>query len=364
MTDLQTKIRMAIRARDALSEMKWKRYERLHTGLEKFTGQFSDLGNETQRFDTAVHRFWMLAAKTNCDRIFQLLDEIAYAAGQTKDMAGSLDIDVPALRSVFDELEQISNDLAEPEYDGSNNTISVTTNPVRLDGMYLGPFRIQLDLQKMPEIYNNQRCYCIIALDPHPAATDEGITHPHVSHEQLCEGEGAAAIRNALENGRLFDFFSIITSILNTYNPESPYVSLDNWDGLPCYDCGYVISEGNAYFCQYCEHDYCEECSTICVCCNETVCLGCMQKCSSCGEYACPYCICECGECGKPCCTGCIEDGICQECKQEMETQNEEDEEERATETENQASTHVRQACPAVQPDRLGEASVLQGQEG
>ena len=368
MLDQKTQVRAAIRARDALAEMKWQRYKQLQARLDKFTGQFTDLGSETKRFGTAVERNWLAAAKTGFDRIFRLLNDISYTAGQTREMAASLDVSVPSLRFITDELDQISNDLGEPEYDSSNNTISVTTDPVNLDGFYLGPFSIQLELDKLPEIYNGQRCYRIIALEPHPAATDDCVTHPHVSNEQLCEGDGAAAIRNALESGRLCDFFSIVTNILNTYNPDSPYVSLDDWDGLPCYDCGYVMGEGNAYFCQYCEHDYCEECSTICISCDETVCLGCVQKCSSCDEYVCPHCVLECSECGKLCCSGCIEDGICLECKQEMEAQNEENTEEQTccqpAETKAQASTQEGQAGPAVQPDRLGQAAVFQGQEG
>ncbi len=41
-------------------------------------------------------------------------------------------------------------------------------------------------------------------------------------------------IRTALEQGRLCDFFSLVRSILNTYSPDSPYVSLYDWCGVAC----------------------------------------------------------------------------------------------------------------------------------
>ena len=63
----------------------------------------------------------------------------------------------------------------------------------------------------------------MIALDPHPAALNDAVTHPHVSDERLCTGDAGAAIQAALAAGRVFDFFTLVRSVLVTYNPESPY---------------------------------------------------------------------------------------------------------------------------------------------
>jgi len=117
---------------------------------------------------------------------------------------------------------------------------------VTLDGVYLGLFKIQLELDKLCKLYRDSP-YCIIALDPHPAATSDEVTHPHVSNERLCEGDGSAAIKATLEEGRLYDFFTLVKNILNTYSPDSPYVALMDWDGEPCYDCGYVMSREDTY---------------------------------------------------------------------------------------------------------------------
>jgi len=73
-------------------------------------------------------------------------------------------------------------------------------------------------------------------------------------NDVVCEGDGAAAIKAALEEGRLCDFFSMVGSILNTYNPDNPYVALSDWDGVACYECGYVMDYESSYYCTYCDN--------------------------------------------------------------------------------------------------------------
>ena len=170
--------------------------------------------------------------------------------------------------------------------------------------------------------------YRVIALEPNPAATDSSITHPHVNAEKLCEGEGSAAIRAAIEEGRICDFFTLVRSILNTYSADSPYVPLADWDGTSCYDCGYTVSSEDRYYCYRCEHDYCSDCSSYCHKCEETVCLGCGGQCSGCEEFLCLNCVSKCQECEGMFCESCLEDGMCENCREELENEDEQEEKE------------------------------------
>ncbi|MCP4259366.1 MAG: hypothetical protein GY774_17925 [Planctomycetes bacterium] len=231
----------------------------------------------------------------------------------------------------------------------------------------------------MPELYGASP-YCVVALDPHPAATDEDVTHPHVSDRKLCEGDGAVTIRLALEQSRLFDFFSMIRSILSTYNPDSPYVSLDDWHGEPCYDCGYVMSRDDIYYCSYCDHDFCSECSTYCRCCDEGCCVGCAEQCPYCEDHVCMNCMRECVECNSLYCSSCLEENVCPNCKEEeLNHGNEQNEIRETTEKESQKETtnvedspenygeeqrHSQQTGAAVQPDSVGQTALFQGQNG
>ena len=72
------------------------------------------------------------------------------------------------------------------------------------------------------------------------------------------------ALQAALEVGRLCDFFLMVRQVLRTYNPDSPYVSLDNWEGKQCSDCGDFINEDCRCYCELCDRTYCEQCMSVC----------------------------------------------------------------------------------------------------
>jgi hypothetical protein len=223
---------------------------------------------------------------------------------------------------LIEELDALEGEFGDIDFDASKSTISVVTEPITLEDIYLGPFKIQLELSKLDHLYYSSP-YFVIALEPNPATTDDSVTHPHVSSEKLCEGDGSAAIRAALEEGRICDFFTLVRSILNTYSPDSPYVSLDNWNGTACYDCGCTVTSEDSYYCEHCEHDYCGECSTYCRRCEETVCLGCSGQCSHCQEMLCRNCVSKCEECGELFCESCLKDDLCPNCREEQEQENE-----------------------------------------
>ena len=90
---------------------------------------------------------------------------------------------------------------------------------------------------------------------PIPLRSNEDVTHPHVSDEAVCEGDGRVPIRKALEQGRLLDFFVIVRNLLQTYNSGSPFVSLDDWEGIRCADCGASAGEDERWTCVKCESD-------------------------------------------------------------------------------------------------------------
>ena len=52
----------------------------------------------------------------------------------------------PSLREIYAELMGLVDEFPEVEFDLRGHTLSVVTDPVTLDDMSLGPFRIELDL--------------------------------------------------------------------------------------------------------------------------------------------------------------------------------------------------------------------------
>ena len=203
------------------------------------------------------HGWDLAAAKLRFDLSFAL-DNLRFTMGtvvkqlrqvpEQPSFASILDIyrDILALHAEFDDVS----------WDLHAKTLSVTTTDIVLEGIYLGPFEIRLDFSQL--IGSN--AYEVIAVDPHPAASDESVTHPHVQDNEPCEGEAGLPIEQALKDGRIADFFLIVLNLLNTYNSGSPHVALKNWEGAPCRDCGANVSEDERFSCEHCGDVLCDGC--------------------------------------------------------------------------------------------------------
>jgi len=348
MEDIKNLIRMADRIQEALIKLKNGRYLELMRQLTSFAGQLQELTTQSRKMGTSLVHGWFSAAGRCCNGINRLLSDIQYSLPRIRPLVEKPQVKIPKLSALVGELDVLEQEFGNIEYDISENTISVVTDSITLEDVYLGPFKIQLELNKLSELYQNS-VYHVIALEPNPAATDDNVTHPHVSNETLCEGDGCVAIRSAIEEGRVCDFFTMVRSILNTYNPDSPYVALHDWYGEPCYECGYVMGSDSSYYCCFCERDFCEECATYCRSCDETVCAGCTERCEVCDEPMCPRCArIRCTECECVCCESCIEEGLCPDCKQERKNEDEEKQitgtKETGTQSEPQNNTEIKLA--------------------
>ena len=231
---------------------------------------------------------------------------------------------VPSLRTLTEELDQLEQEFGEWTYETSSMELVASTESIQLDDVDLGPFEIRLMLRDLADLPANSP-YRVVAIEPNPAAPDSNVVHPHVSHEVLCAGDAASAINDALEAGRLCDFFLIIRSTLQTYNPDSPYVDLNNWQGHPCDDCGHVMGEDDSCWCDHCDRSYCDGCMRTCAGCDVFRCHACLNNCPACDECICESCVESCLRCDDTGCNQCLEDGLCTDCHQFEETENEEE---------------------------------------
>ena len=170
--------------------------------LTSFAGQLQELTAESRKMVASLLHGWFSATDQCCSRTSRLLNDISYSISQIQQLTDIPRKDMPKLSMLVEELDQVQQEFGSIDFDKAENTLSVVTDPITLEDVSLGPFRIQLELDELSELYKD-RPYRVIALNPNPAATDEEVTHPHVSGEKLCEGDGCVAIRSALEQGRL-----------------------------------------------------------------------------------------------------------------------------------------------------------------
>lgn len=262
-------------------------------------------------------------------RLVRLLPDLIGEIESLQQLDKRRPVAVPSLRELVAEIQQIQQEFDSYDYNRKTRVLSVTTDPIELEGIALGPFRINLHLASLASLANRD-VYDIEALEPNPAATDSGITHPHVSHGRLCEGDASAPIRSALQEGRICEFLLLVRSVLQTYNGHSPYVPLNNWESQPCHDCGYHMHDDNRYYCESCENDLCDECISYCRKCDRSICRGCLVECPHCQDLYCERCMDACSECRHACCPSCLADDLCPTCKEEQERNEREQEQEQS----------------------------------
>ncbi len=227
------------------------------------------------------------------DRLRQLHYTLSEAVGR---LAEPSRLARPTPRDSYEELRQLHEEFER--VDVQLDLISIVTGPVELEGIFLGAFRVELRIQRMAERHDVS-AFNIVALDPHPAAADSNVVHPHVRDGQLCAGEATMPSAYALADGRLCDAFLSVSSVLSHYNAGSPYVHLSEWEGESCADCGYIVGDDERHWCEYCEQDYCGECCSFCEICDSSCCRGCLEQDRESARLCCRQCRRHCSRCNR-----------------------------------------------------------------
>ena len=290
---------------------------------------------------TCLYRGWHAAAGKLVPKVNVVLRDLPFAITELERATKAGQLQMPSLRHIYEDLRQCQQEFGRMKYDPAENTLSAFTEPIELEGLFLGDFEIQLHITAMAEIRAGNTLR-VVALDPHPAACNDTVTHPHVSEEFLCAGDATVPIQAALIQGRICDFFMLVRSVLEMYNPSSPYISISDWEGTSCYECGYTIPPDDSYYCETCGNTQCEDCISGCSSCSTYLCQQCMSNCYACEEPYCPSCLIECAQCGEAFCPSCMNENLCTDCHEEMEKQDEESE---TNEKDNTATKHDQQVA-------------------
>ena len=252
--------------------------------------EWEGLAKTARRFEFAREKGWQTAA----DSLLSELDLSAASLGRRLDRfryelpKTPSPMQVSGPRDIAEDLAALEHEFEEMELNLQEKKVSVVTPAIELEETYLGPFRVVLRWEDIGQ----GACYDVIAEDPQPAEGNDDVTHPHVTGETLCEGEGSTAIRKAIAQGRLLDFFTLVKQILETYNAGSAYVTLSRWSGgRDCYDCGTSISDEESWCCSRCSESICDSCHSSCETCDETLCSGCCTSCQECSGIFCRGCL-------------------------------------------------------------------------
>jgi hypothetical protein len=141
-----------------------------------------------QQIDLCTNRNWNHAAAMLNDRLERSLERCSDRLQEISRLvsASSRLLSPQTTRDIFGDLVALSAEFEGMTIDASNQTLSVTTEPIVLEQINLGSFEIRLRWDRIGE----RRPYEVVALEPYPAGESSETTHPHVRGDQLCEGDG------------------------------------------------------------------------------------------------------------------------------------------------------------------------------
>ncbi len=266
----------------------------------------------TSLFTKTIDRRWLASAARLKMRMDSVSIDIKY---RTKVMASDAHGIIAGLRNypsqldLIEDLKAIEREFGGLHYDQDDDEMVVISEDIIFDNVNLGSFEIRIPINLISSRPT------IVACDPNRPGSDEETTHPHVQSDVMCLGRGSDQFYDAMKQGRILDAFIILNSILVTYNPDSAYVKIKNWNRDPddyiyCNDCENEAHIEDSTTCQQCGNVYCNDCVLSCSACNETRCAYCMNnKCSICKDkHLCGDCTYQCKTCEEIFCDKCIND--------------------------------------------------------
>lgn len=121
--------------------------------------------------------------------------------------------------------------------------------------------------------------------DPNPSE-DGGYQHPHVSGGTICLGDAENNVNAYRQNGMISDLFEVLEILLKTYNPSSPYRTIEEWEGeYLCEGCGDRMPEDT--YCRNCDKPFCNDCLVQSIE-GRFYCESCAEdmKCDGCGKIS------------------------------------------------------------------------------
>jgi hypothetical protein len=332
--------------------------QRLHAAWQSRTARIPDLGSAWRDLDArseqaqrARHRLRLACAMRLRLIVPRLTAELAAHLDDLARRVEQLRLEytpprwrAPDLGAWVAEIRQLQAEFGALTVDWQQCTIRAVTDPIVLRGVRLGPFAVVFAWGRALRFPGGQ-CFDLVALDPNPAGGRPDVTHPHVRDGIVCAGDATAPLERAVAEGRLAEAFLLVRSVLSAYNPHSPYVSLEEWDGVTCSDCGCQVDPEDRYTCQACEADLCGDCSASCAACSDPRCAGCLEPCAVCRADCCSACL-EGTSSGRAICPDCR--AACDRCGAVMPTDE---------------LTAGSCRCPTCEQDQEeGEAEALEGE--
>jgi hypothetical protein len=227
------------------------RRHKLRLCLERLRGSGMSIAGGREPF----FHYDALAVRRNRDGLLQRRREIRQRWGQLKG---------EPLDGILANLEALY-EAAEPLDEGGMK-VKWTMYDVYLDDVYIGDLGVTMALERFEVRVKNTS----IDLDD-----KGGYHHPHVARDGWICWNGHDEEAEAYHaEGDFLAVKDMIEALLQTYNPHSPYISLENWEqgsGAYCSACEERCDEDELGWSQSYGGELCESCRAWCEKCDEYV---------------------------------------------------------------------------------------------
>ena len=276
--------------------------------------RFAVAQQQRELVEKARSHGWHLAAHQQQDQLRALLRSLAESLREAQEKMLLPPQPIPCLKDLLAELQSVEREFDDVAFD-KKTFLAVQTDSIVLKGIKLGRFSIRFFWPRLTQKAKLD-CFEIVALEANSARGNEDVTHPHVRSRSLCAGDATLPLQKAVEAGRLTDAFHLIQSVMNTYNADSAYASLDDWESVSCWNCGYTTNEDDRSFCEGCDQDVCSDCTSSCKHCDSYRCTSCQPRCDVCHAACCSACQKTSDHSELSCCKDCLR--TCTACDAEV----------------------------------------------
>ena len=122
-----------------------KRYDEIQKKLYNVIASHEKLRSIREGIFKCLRFKWHRSAEKLVTRAQRILQELPYTLGELERTIKTSEAELPTLRQVYEELRQVQEEFGRLAYSPEEKTISVFTEPIELEGIFLGDFEIKLN---------------------------------------------------------------------------------------------------------------------------------------------------------------------------------------------------------------------------
>ena len=196
----------------------------------------------------AQQRGWRLAARRFGRDLRAVLDRLhadLAVIAQALDDNDRSHRPTATIQDIYHDVLALHDEFEKVSWDHPQQTLSATTEPIELEGVYLGEFEIRLDWGDLVDGHPSN--YRVIAVDAHPASSNDDVTTTTPPLVPCSSTGGVCVSPRSKILSRLFSLSFVATAVragCSRYNSMSTYNGVKLPRVISCIEVRRVVVRG------------------------------------------------------------------------------------------------------------------------